>query len=191
MIPNRAEPSIAGKWGIYRPMQELGDYLVDHGVLGADDAARVREAATLSGEPIHIVASKLGLAAEDGLADAVASFFQLDRIGRAEFPQAAILPERFKEAFLRSARVLPVEETEDSLILAAADPMNETAIKSIGFAIDKKVELKVAAISDIDVGIEQLYRALQEETVETNGALGSTDLERLLELAAVSIILFT
>lgn len=161
---------------------DFGDFLVAQGAIEESDLPRLREAAGQSGEVIHIAASKLGLGSEDELATAAAHFFELPFVSSGEFPDEAILPERFTSVFLKNARVLPIVIDEGAITLAVADPFNNVALQAIAFATELKVDLAIACLSDIERSIDDLYDTTLAPG-EGQDFLGEQDLVRLRELA--------
>ena len=161
---------------------DFGEFLISRGILTPETAARARDASASSGDAVHIVAGKLGLAREDDLCEAAAEFFKLPVLDAADLPESATLPERFSADFLRSVRALPVCSDDDEIVVALADPVDPSTVRSISFATERVVKVVLATPADIERGIETLYEA--DPVGPGTSAFGGSDLEKLRELAS-------
>ena len=170
-------------------MREIARALVDAGKLqpaGMDRALRVHEE---TGETLATVLTKLGLASESDVAAALASALDLPRVGVDEFPAAPLLEDRLSVRFLRQARVVPIELTEDSVVLAMADPLDGFAVDAVRLASGLPVDARVATPSDIESALERLHADSRDRMHEISadaGAAGDAeaDVERLRDLAS-------
>jgi general secretion pathway protein E len=158
------------------------------GALNAENAGRARRAhARTAGSLIDILVA-LGLCEERVLARHTASLLALPLFQPDSLPSQPIGGPQLNLAFLRDARVLPVAETDETVILASADPSNAFAAKALALALAKPVSFVVATPSEIEDGLHRLYGQVSARAPETDGLTASdvtdTDVARLRESAA-------
>ncbi len=170
------------------PVSELDrflDFLCQSGRLSSDALRRGRAAAGHGGERIDHVLLKLGLVADDALAEGYGEFLGLSVATPSDFPAEALYSERVSRSFLRASKVLPLSEHEGGLILAAADPFDRAAIRAMAVFSGKAVEVRVGRQRDVEAALERLYGE------ESKGAAGreadvfalATDIDALRDLA--------
>ncbi|MEE8189586.1 MAG: type II secretion system ATPase GspE [Kiloniellales bacterium] len=170
--------------------QALGERLIEGGKLdraGLERAARIRAE---SGEPLSALLPKLGLVSERDLAEALAEVLDLPLIAANEFPEKPLYEDRLSPRFLREARVLPVAEEPEGLVVAMADPRNEFAADAMRLVSDRALLPRVAVPAELEAAIDRLYTPGAEtgRLVEEAGAAGDEglelDVERLKDLAS-------
>ena len=143
----------------------IGRALVCDGKLDAIGLDRARRLQAESDEPLTSILSKLGLVSERDLAFALAKEAQLPVIAEAGFPTRPLRLGELSARFLKSMHVLPLDETQERLRIAVADPFNEYIVESLGLIAGKPIERAVAEPSAIESAIERLY----EEAASTAG----------------------
>ena len=165
--------------------------LAVRGLLSEAALERVRRLEAESGERIDLIASKLGLISDRDLAGAYAEVLGTSLLTPADFPTDPIAPERVRLAFLKRARVLPVTETDTELVLAMADPLDDSAAHALEFALGKPVRRRAAVPGDIDAAQDRLYSEgrssigqIADAAGERDDADRDSDLERLKDLAS-------
>jgi general secretion pathway protein E len=165
--------------------------LADCGLLSGAALERARRLEAESGERIDRIAAKLGLVSERDLASAYAELIGSPLIAAAEFPAEPVGPERIRRTFLKQARVIPLAESEATLVVAMADPLDDEAARALEFALDKEVRRRVALPADIEAAYERLYGEGRSPIDRISDAAGErededrdADLERLKDLAS-------
>lgn len=108
-------------------VSSIGEHLVQSGALDADDLARAERLRAESGEALETVLIKLGLVGETEMAAAYAAYLDIPLLGRDGFPETVVMPERFSRIFLKEARLVPVDASDDALVLAMANPLDDWA----------------------------------------------------------------
>ena len=172
------------------PDQILETALLDHGDMDPDALRRARRVCEETGDRLDMVLTRLGLASEQAIAAALARHLNLALVADDDFPAAAVLEERLSVQFLRGARALPLAESESSVILAVADPLDGYTVDAVRLAAEKDVEVRVATPSAIDRALARLYGAAPEsmgEIVDAAGAELQTteeDIARLRDMAS-------
>lgn len=158
--------------------------LEEWGHLDRAAAGRARAAHAASGERLDLVVSRLGLAGEPEVAQALAAVLGLPRAEPSDFPAAPVAAERIPARFLRMARAVPVTETDSELCLALADPLDTYSLDAIRLLVGKTVRPLVAAPSEIEEAIDRLYgRADHDDSSRTQSSVAS-DIERVRELGS-------
>jgi general secretion pathway protein E len=165
--------------------------LASRGLLSGAALERDRRLEAESGERIDHIAAKLGLVSERDLANAYAEQIGSPVVADADFPAEPVAPDRIQRMFLRQARVIPLAESEDVLIVAMADPLDDAAVRALGFALDKTAHRRVALPADIEAVYERLYCEGRSTMDRISAAAGErededrdADLERLRDLAS-------
>ena len=106
--------------------KRLGDILVEHGKL---DFANLERALRLqegdANERIGALLVRAGFAAERDVTDALADQLGLSVVALTEYPELPVLEERVSARFIKESRALPIQETDNQLVLAMADPLDE------------------------------------------------------------------
>ena len=172
------------------PDQTLETALLDHGDMDPDALRRARRVCEETGDRLDMVLTRLGLASEQAIAQALARHLNLALVAGDDFPAAAVLEERLSAQFLRGARAVALAETEASVILAMADPLDGYTVDAVRLAAEKDVEVRIATPSAIDRALARLYGAAPEsmgEIVDAAGAEFQTteeDIARLRDMAS-------
>jgi general secretion pathway protein E len=130
--------------------------LVAEGKIEAAAAERALRLRAGSQDRLEVILTALALVPERDVALAIAAELQLPLAGPADYP-VSILFDNASPKFLRQARVLPLADTEDGVVLAMANPLDVTAVRSFELLAGKQVQVWVAAPSDLDLAIERLY----------------------------------
>ncbi len=175
--------------------RKLGAILLAKGKIDEAELDRALRLQAASARPDRLgnLLTTLGIVAARDIAQALADQSGLAYVETSAFPEMPILEERISARFLRDARALPIEEDEDSLTLAVADPLDEFVRHSFELVTNRKVQRVVAVGTDIDAAIERLYGSgrtavgqLTEGDLETRldaDALGD-DVQQLKDLAS-------
>ena len=172
------------------PDQTLETALLDHGDMDPDALRRARRVCEETGDRLDMVLTRLGLASEQAIAQALARHLNLALVAGDDFPAAAVLEERLSAQFLRGARAVALAETEASVILAMADPLDGYTVDAVRLAAEKDVEVRIATPSAIDRALARLYGAAPESMGEIVDAAGADlqtteeDIARLRDMAS-------
>jgi general secretion pathway protein E len=130
--------------------------LLAGGTLDPAAAERVRRLRAESQDRMELILTGLGLVSEQDVALAVAAELGLPLAGLADYPDTVIF-ESASPKFLRQARVLPVADTNEGVVLAMADPLDDAAVRSFELLSGKQVLVWVATPSDLEFAHERLY----------------------------------
>src|SRR5215813_7932731 len=76
-------------------------------------------------------------------------------LSKASAHAVGLVPERWARRF----HVVPLEATEQELLIATADPLDVDCERTLGFATARHVRLALADAREIEERIDELYRA--------------------------------
>jgi general secretion pathway protein E len=165
--------------------------LVRQGKLDNTDLERVRRLRHGSDQRFAAIVTKLGLVSERDMAAALSAEFGVASVSESEFPDKPLLLGKVSPRFLKSVQALPLEETDDRLLVAVADPFNRYLVDSLRLITGKQIERAIAEPSAIENAIERLYesgtsepRMAEGDPAAANDDSIETDVERLKDLAS-------
>ncbi len=138
---------------------KLGAILLDRGKIVEAELDRVLrlQAASTRPERLGSLLSTLGVVSARDIAQALAIQADMPYVEASAFPDIPILEERISARFLRDSRALPIEEDEDTLTLAVADPTDDYVRHSFELVTNRRIHRVVAIGTEIDGAIERLY----------------------------------
>ncbi|MEM7023312.1 MAG: type II secretion system ATPase GspE [Pseudomonadota bacterium] len=168
--------------------EALGELLIARRQLdtaGLERAQRVRQA---SDERLHLLLSKLGLVSEREIAHGIAELMKLPLATEADYPDLLPDADRVSANFLREARVLPLSDTADRLVVAMADPLDSYTTNAMQLFAGKPVDVWVGVPADIEAALERLFGSSGGEVVQSLGEMAELgaedDIQRLRDLAS-------
>ncbi|MES2934272.1 MAG: ATPase, T2SS/T4P/T4SS family, partial [Pseudomonadota bacterium] len=172
--------------------QRLGELLIERERLTQLDLDRgLRLQGAGDHERIGALLLKLGAITSRDLAEALAAQLDLTLVEVADYPELPVLDERVAVRFLKEAKVLPLHEDAENLILAMVDPLDAYVINAFVILTHRKITVRVAVQQDLDVAFDRLYgtgkTSMGEivgdiETLSDDGA--SDDVQQLKDLAS-------
>ncbi len=170
--------------------QSLGERLIAAGKLDQSGLERARRIAGESNERIDVVLTKLGIVSEADMAEALSQLLNLPLVGADDYPETRILDSEVSARFLKEARVMPLAETAEGLMLAMADPLDSYALKAMELTTGKPVLPRVAVPAEVEAAIERAYgggSAIGQIVEGSEAAIepgADEDIERLRDLAS-------
>ena len=169
----------------------LGAFLVERYGLDRANLERASRLQRESGERLNIVLTRLGLVSERDMADALAAYLDLPLVVAGDYPEAPLLDNKVSARFLKEARVVPLDDTPEGLVLAMVDPLDTYAIKAMQLIANKPALPRIAVPEDIERAIERLYEGgtssigqIVEEIIDDDERSADEDIERLKDLAS-------
>lgn len=164
---------------------QLGEWLVARGQLSPADLSRAREVAVRTRSRLAVTLSRLGMADDRDLAEALAEI--------AGCPQLHQLPENctetlsaFNPRFLRRNAALPIRIDDTGCHVALADPTDDETIAALAFASGKPVLSAVATYAAIEEALARHSSADDRNGLDAHGEFdgAADDVERLLDSAS-------
>jgi len=166
--------------------KNFADILGERGRIGEAELARARALAAATGEPLHLVLSKLGIVGEDAVADAVADSLGIARVTAAEYDAATPPADGLSLDFLQTSQVLPLSSDATTVVVAMADPFDDATVRALELKLGKRVIRRVAVPFELDRRIARLLGrpegAAAERPPEPHAR--RTDVERLQDMAS-------
>jgi general secretion pathway protein E len=167
----------------------LADRLLGAGRIDAAGLDRALRLTAAGDERLEEILAKLGLVNEKHIAEAMALELGLPIAVAADYPDAPIL-EGISAKFLKQARVIPLADTPEGIVLAMADPLDPYPVESIGVIAGKPILVRVATAADIEVAFERLYESGKSSIGQIVAEIGEADdvadedVNRLRDLAS-------
>jgi general secretion pathway protein E len=168
--------------------QALGDLLMARRLLDAAGLERAQRVKQASDERLHVLLSKLGLVTEREIAMGLAELLKLPLASEADYPDLLPLGDRLSANFLREARLLPLADSGEGLVVAMADPLDSYAVGAMQLFAGKPVQVWVGVPADIEAALERLFGSAGGEVVQSLGDMtelgAEDDIQRLRDLAS-------
>ncbi len=172
------------------PERSFAEYLVAAGKVQPQAIERAQHLALESQERLESVLTRLGLITERDLAETLAQFLDLPLAVAADYPAQPILEDQLGRKFLREAKVLPLKELPEGVVVAMANPLDTYAAQAVRFAVGKPVLPQVALPADLEAAHERLYgdgkSGIHQISGETGDHMGdfAEDVDRLKDIAS-------
>ena len=169
--------------------QALGELLIARRLLDAAGLERAQRVKQASDDRLHVLLSKLGLVTEREVAMGLAELLELPLASEADYPDLLPHGDRLSANFLREARVLPLADTAEGLVVAMADPLDTYAIGAMQLFAGKPVQVWVGVPADIEAALERLFgTSAGGEVVQSLADMtelgAEDDIQRLRDLAS-------
>ncbi|MFO1493619.1 MAG: type II secretion system ATPase GspE [Lysobacterales bacterium] len=171
--------------------EQICQFLLRKGRLKESDLARARRVHEEQ-EDVGLVSllTRLGLASERDVAEALSELLELPLIAAKDAPEVPPAGVQLSVRFLKQFHVVPIGESEQSIKLLVADPQDHYAHDAVVLATGKTVDCAVGLRSEIDDLIERYYgqgRSAMGTIVENlsgEDGGGEDDVEHLRDLAS-------
>ena len=172
-------------------MGQLGQLLIDLGVIDQRSLARAQRVADETHSRLDRVLTQLGMVSERGLAEAMAELFDVPLAAVADYPLAPLFVDRLRPKFLRKAQAVPINEGEAGYTVAVVDPFNDFTHRSIATALGCPVSIAIAVPIELEAALNRLYPEVEDgraeallEEIAVSGDPVEEDAERLKDLAS-------
>ncbi len=164
--------------------------LVERGRLKETDLNRARRLHEESGGSLVSLLTKLGLASERDVAEAIASVMNLPLKNSKDAPEAPPENVQLPLRFLKQYHVVAIGDSDDAVELLVSDPQDDYPVQATRLATGKAVKVSVGLRSEIDDLIERYYGQGRSalgtivESLSEEGGRGEDDVEHLRDLAS-------
>jgi general secretion pathway protein E len=122
------------------PAEAIALRLVETGRLDRRGLERAQRLVVDGRESLLHVLAKLGLVAERDLAEAIGEVVDLPLAAAKDYPERPLLEDRLSLRFLREARLVPIADTPEGLIVAMADPLDRFAQEAIALVAGRPIQ---------------------------------------------------
>ena len=140
-------------------MKQLGDILLDEGMVTADQLAAAYDEHEKAGRSLGRVLVERGLLTESQLVAALATQIGLRFVDLTEYPVDGSAVGRVSGPVCRRHTALPIGFEDGRLLLAMADPANVFALDDFRSLTGLEVKPVVATRTDVLAAIDRYYRA--------------------------------
>lgn len=147
--------------------KEIGELLVDHGLITPDELRLVQQERLKTGEPISLILSRLGLANEKHLKNALELQFGVNYVSLTKVTPNGNCLELLPEKVMRQHQVVPISKEDNKLTIAMVNPNNLLALDDIKYRLKGiTVQPVVCTEDDFQHFMETVYAKRQEELTE-------------------------
>lgn len=173
--------------------KEIGELLVDNGLITPDELKLVQQERMKTGEPISLILSRLGLANESHLKNALEVQFGVSYVSLAKSSVETKTLELLPEKLIRQHQVVPLEQDGNTLTVAMVNPNNLLALDDIKYRL-RGITIKpvVCTEDDFQHFMETIYAMRQEEAMLAGeNAADQTFIESEVDLSTLDIMFET
>jgi hypothetical protein len=139
-------------------LKQLGELLVDAGIITRDQLHRGLEVQKDKGGLIGQVLVDLGYVSEEAIAQAITAQYGFPYLPLENYeidPEIVkIVPENVAVQYC----LIPVDKIGNNLTIAMANPLNNQAVEDIALLSGLYVQIFVSTASDIKKAIEKYYK---------------------------------
>jgi type IV pilus assembly protein PilB len=138
--------------------KQLGELLIDLGVITRENLDRALETQKLKGGLVGEILVEMGCAKEEDIAQVLTVQYGFPFLPLGNYD---ISPDVVKIIPIKVARqyvVIPIDKIGNNLTLAMANPLNEKAIEEIETLSSCNVQVFIATMSDVKNAIEKYYK---------------------------------
>jgi general secretion pathway protein E len=148
----------------HRSLEQL---LLEQGRISAEDLRRVKRVQQERGERLERLLIDLGFLSEDDLQPLLAAYLGVPVVSRRDFPEVPVPLGSLSVKYLKRAKVMPLAQSDGTLVVAMADPADYYTIQGLQVATGLAIEPRLARERDILEGLEAAY---SNGASEGNGA---------------------
>ena len=176
---------------VFAETPSIGDQLVAADKLRSADLQRAIVVNGGSTQGLGPLLVRLGLCADGDVAQAYhqdCGIPLFDEVDVPAVPVATDYPMSIK--FLKESKLVPLRLDDEPIVIALADPEDRFIVEAVEMASCKRVDARVATVSQIERALEQLYGEGPETVADIGGDIGGEgddseeSIERLRDLAA-------
>ncbi|MBX9884335.1 MAG: GspE/PulE family protein [Novosphingobium sp.] len=162
----------------------MARFLAESHLLSEEALARVDAVHRSSGEPIEVIATRLGMVSEQALQDALARATGLAVVPAPDRALASEPPMPL--AFLRDIRAVAIACSDAAVTVAVADPFDPFVVSAFASAWQRPVVCVLVRATDIDSLIEKLAAGTEGAAAEdeTAAVVDGEAMERLRDLVS-------
>ena len=133
------------------------EFLLSEGKIKQDELSRIQELQNDKGTALGVLLVQLGLISDRDMVSVFSQLTDNPVLKDNDFPSTPIFEDALPSKFLKEYFVIPIEQLEESLVVAMVDPTDSYTLQAIKLATNKEVIPKIASISQIENTLERLY----------------------------------
>lgn len=145
---------------------------------------------------LGILLVRLGLISDRDMLAIQKKVFNFEQVEDGEFPELPLFENQLSKKFLKEAYIVPLDDGEESITIAMADPNDNFTVQAIELACNKPVSIKISSMAQIENTLEKYFGEGQskladivEEIDSEDDDASSTSIERLKDLAGEAPII--
>ncbi len=178
-----------------RNRNRFGEELVEKGIISEEELGAALNLQRQSPDRIGKLLLDIGALSEGDLVRHLSEHLDVPAVRAEELPQVPLVENVLSPRFMREARCVPIEVVDGVLVLAMADPLDQSVLDAVRLYTEhRKTRVVLAAESEILDRIEKFYgnqasslgRIVEGFDEQDIDALGedSEDIEHLRDLAS-------
>ena len=137
--------------------EDIADYLQRSEKLRDSDLSRIKRMQEETPDVSFVsMLNRLGAVSDKDIAKALGDLLALPIVERDQYPTEAVLDGAISFRFLKESSSIPLDQQEDKVVLAMADPLDQHVVDAVRIATGKTVEVCIGTLSDIDEAINQI-----------------------------------
>ena len=162
---------------------KLEQLVLERALVAPETLGRARLVQAETGERLDSVLTRLGMIAEQALANAIADETGLAIAASTDFPAEPVLADAISVRFLRDVKAVPIAESDGTVDVALIDPLDPYPLQALSFALHRKVRPIVAKANDVESALDRLYGSAAHAQADAE-SVDESDVERLKDLAS-------
>jgi general secretion pathway protein E len=162
---------------------KLEELVLERGLVAPETLGRARLVQAETGERLDSVLTRLGMVAEQALANAIATETGLSIAASTDFPAEPVLGDAVSVRFLRDVKAVPIAATDKTVDVALIDPLDPYPLQALAFALDRQIRPMVAKANDVEAALDRLYGTAAQAQADEE-SVDESDVERLKDLAS-------
>lgn len=160
--------------------KRLGDILIKEDVINLDQLKTAIEEQRSTGKRLGETLLNLGYIDEHQLVAYLSKQYSVPAVNLEQFD----IPHEVLKLVPRETaikhKLIPINQTSDTIVLAMADPSNIFAIDDLKFATGKKIEVVVTSEKSVNKAIDKFYGSKEDWETTVKGQQSDKDVDRLL-----------
>jgi len=175
--------------------QRLGELLTEDAKVEPEKLERALRLQRESGERIGALLVQLGLIAEHDLADALSRQLGLPLVQSGDYRDVPVLDGQITPEFMLTAKLIPLSLSDDEIVVAMADPLDQFARHAVELATGRTVSCRIGVVSEIEAACREHYgdgASSMEQiilAIEDDAQADPNDVQQLKDLASEAPII--
>lgn len=175
--------------------KEIGELLVENGLISPEEWEQVQIERQKTGEPVSLILSKLGLATENHVKNALELQYGVNYVSLARVEAGQEYLALLPESLMRQHQIVPIARDGNRLTVAMVNPNNLMALDDIKVRL-KGTQIKpvVCTEDDFQQFMETIYsKHLEEVKQESDAKDGASEdassyLNQEIDLSGMNVI---
>ena len=137
----------------------LEQLLLEQGRVSPEDLRKVKRLQQDRGERLERLLLDLGFISEEDLLPLLATYLGVEAVPRKDFPEVPVPLGALNLKYLRHVKAMPLAQTNGTLVVAMADPVDYYTVQGLQVATGLTIETRIARERDVLDGLEAAYGA--------------------------------